>query len=244
MRCESCCLEDPTSDALDLDAFCRKLSSCTECPLLRLDAPIPASVLFKQIERLRESARHNRQQQNRIRQLEHAQSELALEIQRSDERVAKLEQTQKATAQAADEQFQAQIAMLARQQAAILELATPIIQVWDGVLVLPLIGQLDDNRMQSLTENLLTALQQKQARFAVLDLTGISDLNESSARHLYRVASAVRLLGAEALLCGMRAQVVRIVTSLGVDLGTLSVTRTLQDALRRCITKTRLAPST
>ncbi len=243
MRCESCCLEDPTSDALDLDAFCRKLSGCTECPLLRLDAPIPASVLSKQIERLRESARHNRQQQNRIRQLEHAQSELALEIQRSDERVAKLEQTQKATAQAADEQFQAQITMLARQQAAILELATPIIQVWDGVLVLPLIGQLDDNRMQSLTENLLAALQQKQARFAVLDLTGISDLNESSARHLYRVASAVRLLGAEALLCGMRAQVVRIVTSLGVDLGTLSVTRTLQDALRRCIAKTRETPS-
>ncbi|MFO0621155.1 MAG: STAS domain-containing protein [Polyangia bacterium] len=239
MRCERCCLEDPASESLDLDSYCRKLTACTECPLQQGTAAIPREVLLSQIRRLSLAARQSRQQQNRIRQLEREQKELAQEIQRSDERVAKLEQTQKATAQAADEQLRAQLELLAQQQASIMALATPIIQVWDGVLVLPLIGQLDAERMQTLTVSLLTELQQRRARFAVLDLTGVPTLDESSAQHLYRVATAVRLLGAEALLCGLRSQVVQTVTSLGVELSSLSTTRSLQDALRRCIALTR-----
>lgn len=239
MRCERCCLEDPASESLDLDSYCRKLTACTECPLQQGTAAIPRAVLLSQIRRLSLAARQSRQQQNRIRQLEREQKELAQEIQRSDERVAKLEQTQKATAQAADEQLRAQLELLAQQQASIMALATPIIQVWDGVLVLPLIGQLDAERMQTLTVSLLTELQQRRARFAVLDLTGVPTLDESSAQHLYRVATAVRLLGAEALLCGLRSQVVQTVTSLGVELSSLSTTRSLQDALRRCIALTR-----
>lgn len=239
MRCERCCLEDPASESLDLDSYCRKLTACTECPLQQGTAAIPREVLLSQIRRLSLAARQSRQQQNRIRQLEREQKELAQEIQRSDERVAKLEQTQKATAQAADEQLRAQLERLAQQQASIMALATPIIQVWDGVLVLPLIGQLDAERMQTLTVSLLTELQQRRARFAVLDLTGVPTLDESSAQHLYRVATAVRLLGAEALLCGLRSQVVQTVTSLGVELSSLSTTRSLQDALRRCIALTR-----
>lgn len=239
MRCERCCLEDPASESLDLDSYCRKLTACTECPLQQGTAAIPREALLSQIRRLSLAARQSRQQQNRIRQLEREQKELAQEIQRSDERVAKLEQTQKATAQAADEQLRAQLELLAQQQASIMALATPIIQVWDGVLVLPLIGQLDAERMQTLTVSLLTELQQRRARFAVLDLTGVPTLDESSAQHLYRVATAVRLLGAEALLCGLRSQVVQTVTSLGVELSSLSTTRSLQDALRRCIALTR-----
>lgn len=239
MRCERCCLEDPASESLDLDSYCRKLTACTECPIQQGTAAIPREVLLSQIRRLSLAARQSRQQQNRIRQLEREQKELAQEIQRSDERVAKLEQTQKATAQAADEQLRAQLELLAQQQASIMALATPIIQVWDGVLVLPLIGQLDAERMQTLTVSLLTELQQRRARFAVLDLTGVPTLDESSAQHLYRVATAVRLLGAEALLCGLRSQVVQTVTSLGVELSSLSTTRSLQDALRRCIALTR-----
>ena len=239
MRCERCCLEDPASESLDLDSYCRKLTACTECPLQQGTAAIPREVLLSQIRRLSLAARQSRQQQNRIRQLEREQKELAQEIQRSDERVAKLEQTQKATAQAVDEQLRAQLELLAQQQASIMALATPIIQVWDGVLVLPLIGQLDAERMQTLTVSLLTELQQRRARFAVLDLTGVPTLDESSAQHLYRVATAVRLLGAEALLCGLRSQVVQTVTSLGVELSSLSTTRSLQDALRRCIALTR-----
>lgn len=239
MRCERCCLEDPASESLDLDSYCRKLTACTECPLQLGTAATSRDVLLATIRRLTDAARQSRQQQNRIRQLERAQLELSQEIQRSDERVAKLEQTQKATAHAADEQLRAQLELLSQQQASIMALATPIIQVWDGVLVLPLIGELDEQRMQSLTESLLLALQERRARFAVLDLTGVPSLNESSAQHLYRVATAVRLLGAEALLCGLRSQVVQTVTSLGVDLSALSTTRSLQDALRRCIALTR-----
>jgi anti-anti-sigma factor len=239
MRCERCCLEDPASESLDLDSYCRKLTACTECPIQQGTAAIPREVLLAQIRRLGIAARQTRQQQNRIRQLEREQKELAQEIQLSDERVAKLEQTQKATAQAADEQLRAQMELLSQQQASIMALATPIIQVWDGVLVLPLIGQLDEQRMQTLMESLLTELQQRRARFAVLDLTGVPMLDESSAQQLYRVATAVRLLGAEALLCGLRSQVVQTVTSLGVDLSSLSTTRSLQDALRRCIALTR-----
>ncbi len=239
MRCERCCLEDPASESLDLDSYCRKLTACTECPLQLGTAATSREVLLATIRRLTDATRQSRQQQNRIRQLERAQLELSQEIQRSDERVAKLEQTQKATAHAADEQLRAQLELLSQQQASIMALATPIIQVWDGVLVLPLIGELDEQRMQSLTESLLLALQERRARFAVLDLTGVPSLNESSAQHLYRVATAVRLLGAEALLCGLRSQVVQTVTSLGVDLSAISTTRSLQDALRRCIALTR-----
>ncbi|MBL8632280.1 MAG: STAS domain-containing protein [Myxococcales bacterium] len=242
MRCERCCLEDPASESLDLDSYCRKITACTECPLQQGTATISRDVLIGNIRRLTESARQNRQQQNRIRQLERAQQELTEDIQRSDERVAKLEQTQKATTHAADEQLRAQLERLSAQQAAIMALATPIIQVWDGVLVLPLIGELDEERMQALTESLLSALQERRARLAVLDLTGVPTLNQSSAQHLYRIATAVRLLGAEALLCGLRSQVVQTVTSLGVDLSSLATTRSLQDALRRCIFPSRELP--
>lgn len=238
MRCERCCLEDPACDALDTDAFVRKLSGCDSCPILQGEVPIPLNVLRKQLDRTKESARLLRQRQNRIRQLEHAQKELAQEITRSDERVAKLERTQQAIAQSADEQIQSYLRRLDSQQQSILALSTPIIQVWDGVLVLPLIGHLDEQRLQTLTENLLLALQEQKARFAVLDLTGISELGAQAAQRILRVAHAVRLLGAQARLCGLRPQVVRTVTSLGVDLGELSVTRTLQDALRHCIAET------
>ncbi len=91
MRCERCCLEDPASESLDLDSYCRKLTACTECPLQQGTAAIPREVLLSQIRRLSLAARQSRQQQNRIRQLEREQKELAQEIQRSDERVAKLE---------------------------------------------------------------------------------------------------------------------------------------------------------
>ncbi|HNN52828.1 MAG TPA: STAS domain-containing protein [Pseudomonadota bacterium] len=237
MRCERCCLEDPACDALDADAFARKLSGCDSCPLLQGTSPIPATVLSKQLQRIKESARLLRHKQNRIRQLEHAQKELTQDILRSDERVSKLERTQHAIAQAAEAQLTSYLRMLESQQESIVALSTPIIQVWDAVLVLPLIGHLDASRLQTLTENLLASLQQHKARFAILDLTGISELDAASAGRLLKVAQAVGLLGATALLCGLRPQVVRTVTSLGVDLGELSVTRTLKEALGHCIAR-------
>lgn len=236
MRCENCCLEDGAGDALDLDAFTRKVSSCTECPYLTGQAPIPVSMLRRQISRLSDSARTIRKMQNRLRQFEHEKIEIMSEVQRSDQRIAKIEQAQKATALAAEIRIDEHVAQLRRQREAIVAMSTPIIQVWHGVLVVPLIGELDDTRMQSLTEQLLSALSTLQARYTVLDLTGVPSLDASSAQHVLRLSSAVRLLGADVLLCGMKPQVARTVTELGVDLGSLRARQTLKQALRGCIT--------
>ncbi len=235
MRCDICCLEDPACETLDHDAFCRRLSACDGCPLQQGEGPIPPAVLRRQLERLKDSARQLRSKQNRIRQLDRSHKELTQDILRSDERVAKLERTQHAIAQAAEGQLQAYLRQLDRQKESIHALSTPIIQVWEGVLVLPLIGHLDEARILTLTENLLHALQEQKARYAVLDLTGIAELDAKDAQQLLRVAAAVDLLGAQALLCGLRPQVVHTVVSLGVDLGRLSVWRTLENALRHCI---------
>lgn len=235
MRCDLCCLEDPACETLDHDAFCRRLAACESCPLQQGTEPISAAVLARQLLRLKDAARQLRGKQNRIRQLERSHQELTQDILRSDERVAKLERTQQAIAQAAEEQLQAYLRQLTRQRESIHALSTPIIQVWEGVLVLPLIGHIDEARLSTLTENLLHALKEQKARYAVLDLTGIAELDAHDAQQLLRVAAAVDLLGAQALLCGLRPQVVRTVVSLAVDLGHLSVMRTLEDALRHCI---------
>lgn len=213
----------------------RTLSSCTECPLQRGEKPIPPAILRKQLDRLALAARTGRRTQNRLRQLEHERKEMLEEIQRSDERVAKLEETQKSAQQAAETRLSANIALLQQQRESILALSAPVIQVWEGVLVLPMIGQLDEVRIQTLMDNVLSGLSLKQSRFAVLDLTGVPDLDEGSAFRILRLAMAVRLLGADLLLCGMQAHVARRLTELRIDLGAIQVKQTLKDALRYCI---------
>ena len=134
-----------------------------------------------------------------------------------------------------EEELHAQVDLIARQQRAIVELSTPIIQVWDGVLTLPLVGFLDAQRAADLTDRLLNEVSRTRARYAILDLTGVETIDTATTERLLRIVGALRLLGAKGLLSGMGPAIAQSVVALGVDLSGLASHRTLKDALHACI---------
>ncbi|MRG96669.1 STAS domain-containing protein [Polyangium spumosum] len=127
-----------------------------------------------------------------------------------------------------------QLALIESQKQAIAELGTPIIEVWQDVLVVPVVGALDAARAEQMLEVLLEAVVHRQARFVILDLTGVEAVDASTAEHLVRVAAAVRLLGCEGIITGIRPSVAETIVGLGVDLSQTRTLRSLKDALRFC----------
>jgi rsbT co-antagonist protein RsbR len=125
-----------------------------------------------------------------------------------------------------------QINTIEKQRAAIQELSTPIIEVWSGVLCVPIVGVLDSGRASEMTHALLNAVVEKKARFAVIDITGIDAMDTGATDHFLRMARAVRLLGAECVLSGLSPGVARTITHMGIDLQGVESHRTLRDALQ------------
>ncbi len=113
-----------------------------------------------------------------------------------------------------------------KQRGAIEELSTPIIKIWDRVLVLPLIGALDTRRSQNLTDALLTTIAATQTKVAILDITGVSGVDSAVANHLLKTVASVKLLGAQCVITGIRPEVAQTVVHLGVELADV---RTLSD---------------
>lgn len=231
MRCADCLLTSPELATLSTAELLTRLGGCDSCPLLHGPESCPASVATTLLSRLQESAVEARRQANKLRRAEHALAELQQEISRSDERVAKLEALHVQSTREADAELRNKIDQIERQQAAILALSTPAIQVWEGLLVLPLIGVIDEQRVTQLTTYLLNEIKERRAPHAILDLTGITELNEQSARHLLRVVDAVSLLGAEAMLCGLRPEVAQVLSGLDIDMQAVRVARSLNEAL-------------
>ena len=244
MKCTDCTLQSPQGLALSTPELLTKLEACGDCPLLlgTEPCPSPSPVLTNLVGKLREQAGQARRQANKLRRAEHALTELQQEIARSDERVARLEQLHAQSTRESDAELRKQMQAVAQKQEAILALATPVIQVWDGVLVLPLIGVLDDERVAQLTSHLLAQVQERRAHHAILDLTGISTLDEQSARRLLKVVQAVALLGAKVLLCGLRAEVAMTLSTASIDLRSLLVARSLQEALLALVSSKPEAP--
>ncbi len=118
------------------------------------------------------------------------------------------------------------------QQAAIRDLSTPIIEVWGGVLCLPVVGIVDSQRSAEMTEKLLESIVVKQARMAIVDITGIDVMDTKTADHFIKMAKAVRLLGAECFLSGINPGIAQTLTHIGVDLVGLRTVRNLRDALQ------------
>jgi rsbT co-antagonist protein RsbR len=118
------------------------------------------------------------------------------------------------------------------QRAAIRELSTPIIEVWEGVLCLPVVGVLDSTRSAEMTEALLTAIVEKKADCAIIDITGIQVMDTGTADHFLRMARAVRLLGATCLLTGINPAIAQTIIHMGVDLSGISTHRTMRNALQ------------
>jgi rsbT co-antagonist protein RsbR len=120
--------------------------------------------------------------------------------------------------------------MISRQQQELLELSTPVVQLWEGVLALPLIGTLDSSRTQVVMQNLLEAIVTTRSDFAIIDITGVPVVDTLVAQHLLKTVAAARLMGAECLISGIRPQIAQTIIHLGVDLSAVVTKATLSDA--------------
>ncbi len=127
------------------------------------------------------------------------------------------------------------IDLIERQQRVIRELSTPIIEVWEGVLALPIIGLVDSMRTSEIMDSLLQSVGRMRARFAILDMTGIEVVDTATANHLIGMIRAVRLLGAEGIITGIHPGIAQTIVTLGVELQDITVHATLRQALKYCI---------
>lgn len=127
--------------------------------------------------------------------------------------------------------------VIEQQKAIIRALSSPIIQIWDGVLTVPLTGMLEADRAVQMMERLLDEIIKTRARYAILDLTGVDVVDTSTADHLVRIIRAIELLGAKAVISGIRSAVAQTMISLGVDLRRIITLRNMRDALRFCMSQ-------
>jgi rsbT co-antagonist protein RsbR len=118
-----------------------------------------------------------------------------------------------------------------RQQREMLELSTPVVKLWDGVLALPMIGTLDSARTQVVMETLLHKVVETGAQIAILDITGVPTVDTLVAQHLLKTVTALRLMGAECIISGVRPQIAQTIVHLGVDLQGVTTKANLADAL-------------
>ncbi|WP_395576390.1 STAS domain-containing protein [Streptomyces sp. BK79] len=122
-------------------------------------------------------------------------------------------------------------ALIDRQRLQLLEVATPVIKLWDGIVAVPLIGTLDSARSQVVMETLLESIVEQQARYAILDITGVPTVDSLVAQHLMKTVAAARLMGAECIVSGIRPAIAQTMVHLGLDLGTVVTRASLADAL-------------
>jgi len=125
--------------------------------------------------------------------------------------------------------------LIARQDEAIRALSTPIIEVWEGVLTLPLFGVLDSQRAAETMQRLLHAVTEKSATHAIIDLTGVEVVDTSTADHIGKLAKAAALIGAQCIITGIRPAVAQTMVNIGIDLSSIITLSTLRDALRHCM---------
>jgi rsbT co-antagonist protein RsbR len=122
-------------------------------------------------------------------------------------------------------------AIIGRQQEELLELSTPVVKLWDGILAVPLIGTLDSARTQSVMESLLQQIIDTEATIAIIDITGVPAVDTLVAQHLIKTVAAARLMGADCLVSGIRPQIAQTMVELGVDLD-VTTKASLAEALR------------
>jgi rsbT co-antagonist protein RsbR len=128
--------------------------------------------------------------------------------------------------------------MIARQQQDMLELSTPVVTLWEGILALPLIGTLDSERTQVVMESLLQKIVDTGAGIAIIDITGVPTVDTLVAQHLLKTVAAARLMGAECIISGIRPQIAQTIVHLGVDLSDVITKATLEDAFSIALART------
>jgi rsbT co-antagonist protein RsbR len=131
--------------------------------------------------------------------------------------------------------------VIARQQQELLELSTPVVNLWKDILALPLIGTLDSARTQVVMESLLQKIVETSAAIAIIDITGVPTVDTLVAQHLLKTVAAARLMGADCIISGIRPQIAQTIVHLGVDLGSVITKATLADAFLVALKRTQSA---
>jgi rsbT co-antagonist protein RsbR len=125
--------------------------------------------------------------------------------------------------------------IIKQQTEAMLDLSTPVVQLWDGIIAVPLVGTLDSARTQLVMEKMLDALVASGSSHAVIDITGVPTVDTEVAQHLLKTVMAARLLGAQCTICGIRPQIAHTIVSLGIEFGDIATKATLADALAHAL---------
>lgn len=133
--------------------------------------------------------------------------------------------------------------VIRRQQHELLELSTPVVKLWDGILALPMIGTLDSARTQIVMESLLQRIVDTGAELAIIDITGVPTVDTLVAQHLLKTVTAIRLMGADCIISGVRPQIAQTIVHLGVDLQGVTTKANLADALSLALKKLGFAVS-
>jgi len=124
--------------------------------------------------------------------------------------------------------------VIERQQLAIRDLTTPIIDLWENILTLPIIGVVDTQRAAEMTERLLARIEERGTRCVIIDVTGLNIIDTMTAAHLVRMVNAARLMGSYCLVTGMRPEVAQTLVQSGVDIAGVETLRSLREGLREC----------
>ncbi|MDQ8187587.1 STAS domain-containing protein [Pelagicoccus sp. SDUM812002] len=125
--------------------------------------------------------------------------------------------------------------IIERQQEELLEVSTPVVELWEGVLALPVIGTLDSARAQVVMEGLLEAIVQFEAKIAIIDITGVPAVDTQTAQHLLKTVTAAELMGAECFVSGVRPQIAQTIVQLGLDLGGMQTKGSLMSAFQQSL---------
>ena len=127
--------------------------------------------------------------------------------------------------------------VIARQQEDMLELSTPVVKIWDGIVALPLIGTLDSNRTGVVMESLLQRIVETGSEIAIIDITGVPTVDTLVAQHLLKTVAAARLMGADCIISGIRPQIAQTMVHLAIDLSSVTTKATMAEALRTALTR-------
>jgi PAS domain S-box-containing protein len=147
------------------------------------------------------------------------------------------------TRKSAEAELKAQLEIIGRQQEAIRVLSAPIIEVWDGVLTVPVLGALDRERAQTILEALLSAVVRSRSHSVIIDVTGVASMDVSTAEQLVRIIRSTQLLGTQGILVGIQPPVANAIVSLGVDLAAIPTLKNLRQALLSCMRGAPAAPT-
>jgi rsbT co-antagonist protein RsbR len=136
-----------------------------------------------------------------------------------------------------EQDLRAKLELIQKQQEVIRSLATPIIQVWDDVLTMPMVGMVDSMRASEVMESLLQEVVKTRARFAIIDITGVEAMDTATASHILKLMHALRLLGAEGVITGIQPAIAQTIVGLGVELAGIKTLGSLRDGLKFCMAR-------